>query len=605
MENIRKYFPSIVNNENKVFCENAGGTQIPYQVMNKMKQYIECYNFEIDGTFDEAFCAYILSQNALNFVNLLLGNKNGKLEFGSSTTQLAFNLSSSLPLSFFDHLVISDHLHESMLTYYLPLSNDIQCWYHTDYYTNYNDLFNMITKETTLVILPHVSNVTGTLFDIKYIVDNIKKINSNTKIMVDGVSYLPHRLVDVDYLEVDFYFVSFYKYFASNISTVYIKKYEELENLNHSSVKNRKLQLGTMLQLNLYSLLGLIDYMRDITITNPVTLDITLIQRFYTVIYEKEEKLIKYFYKKIKKYKDICTVIHDYTKDRVCIFALKFVFFSHNYVTLFLNECKVLCKHGTFHSTMLFNDTDTNFVRISLAHYNTVHELDYIFNLFEELYKIVDNRLFIQNMFITTNKQYFHIKNIVFNETFQTKFDELSKDIYYKSDRYRLYSLVFTKTKTIVGNNRFIQSKVYNTTERGNQIRHYQPINIIDNSTFNNIIFEFSKYVFDQCNNYINYVTVHQIRIHTSEDISPVPESIHQDGYSYVCILCVNRVNVEGGEICIYDTIDRKKVYTKTLDVGDMIMFNDRKLLHDVSNIKPIDKTKPAYRDVLVMTTVF
>ena len=64
-------------------------------------------------------------------------------------------------------------------------------------------------------------------------------------------------------------------------------------------------------------------------------------------------------------------------------------------------------------------------------------------------------------------------------------------------------------------------------------------------------------------------------------------------------------MNVEGGEICIYDTIDRKKVYTKTLDVGDMIMFNDRKLLHDVSNIKPIDKTKPAYRDVLVMTTVF
>ena len=111
MENIRKYFPSIVNNENKVFCENAGGTQIPYKVMNKMKEYIECYNFEIDGTFDEAFCANILSQNALNFVNLLLGNKNGKLEFGSSTTQLAFNLSSSLPLSFFDHLVISDHLH--------------------------------------------------------------------------------------------------------------------------------------------------------------------------------------------------------------------------------------------------------------------------------------------------------------------------------------------------------------------------------------------------------------------------------------------------------------------------------------------------------------
>ena len=606
MENIRKWFPSIVKNENKIFCENAGGTQIPYQVINKIKEHIECYNVQIDGTFEEAFAANILAQNARNFVNLLLGNKNGKIEFGSSTTQLALNLSNSLSINIFDHIIVSDYLHESMLTYFLPLSKDVQCWYHTDYVTNYNELFSMITNETTLVILPHVSNVTGTLFDIRYIVDNIKKINPNTKIMVDGVSYLPHRLVDVDYLDVDFYFVSFYKFFAPNISAVYIKNYEELDNLNHSSVENRKLELGTMLQSNLYSLLGLIDYMRDITITNPVTLDITLIQRFYTLIYEKEEKLINYFYKKIKKYKDICTVIHDYTKDSVCIFALKFKFFPHNYVTLFLNECDVLCKHGTFHSRMLFNENDTDFVRISLAHYNTVHELEYIFNLFEELYKIVENHSFISNLFITTNKPYFHLRKIVFTETFQSKFDKLSKDIYYDSDRYRLYSLVFTKTKTIVGNNRFIQSKVYNTTERGNQIRHYQPINLIDDTTFNNIIFQFSKFVFDQSNNYINYVTVHQIRVHANnEDTSPVPEGIHQDGYSYVGILCVNRVNVEGGETCLYDTIACNKFYTKTLDVGDMIMFNDRKVLHDVSNIKPIDKTKPAYRDVLVITTVF
>lgn len=605
MENIRKCFPSIINNENKIFCENAGGTQIPHQVINKMKEHIECYNFQIDGTFEEAFCANILAQNARNFVNLLLGNKNGKIELGSSTTQLAFNLSNSLPLNVFDHLVISDHLHESMLSYFIPLSKDIQCWYHTNYITNYNDLFNLITDKTTLVVLPHVSNVTGTLFDIRYIVENIKKLNPNTKIMVDGVSYLPHRLVDVDYLDVDFYFVSFYKFFASNISAVYIKNYEELDNLNHSSVKNRKLELGTMMQSNLYSLIGLVDYMRDITITNPMTLDITLVQRFYTFIYEKEEKLINYFYKKIKKYKDICTLIHDYTKDSVCIFALKFNSFPHNYVTLFLNECNVLCKHGTFHNSMLFSDKDTDVVRISLAHYNTVHELDYLFNLLEELYKIVDNYSFISNLFITTTKLYYYLKKFAFAENFQNKFEKLSKDIYYNSDRYRLYSLVFTKTKTIVGNNRFIQSKLYNTTERGNQIRHYQPINLIDDVTFNNIIFEFSKFVFDQCNNYINYVTVHQIRVHTSEDISPVPEGIHQDGYSYVGILCVNRVNVEGGETCLYDTIACNKLYTKTLDVGEMIMLNDRKLLHDVSNIKPIDKTKPAYRDVLVITTVF
>jgi len=606
VNNIRKWFPSIIKNENTIFFENAGGTQVPYQVLNKMKEHIECYNFQIDGTFEEAFVANILAQNTRHFVNLLLGNKNGKVEFGSSTTQLAFNLSNSLSLSIFDHLVISDHLHESMLTYFLPLSKDIRCWYHTDFITNYNDLFSLITNETTLVVLPHVSNVTGALFDIRYIVEKIKKINSNTKIMVDGVSYLPHRLVNVEYLDVDFYFVSFYKFFATNISAVYIKNYEELENLNHSSVQNRKLELGTMMQTSLYSLSGLVDYMKAITKnTQMIKVDITLVKRFYTLVYEKENELVQYFFKRIKKYAEICSVIHDYTKDNVCIFALRFNSFSHNYVTLFLNECKVLCKYGTFHSIMLFNKKDTDFVRISLTHYNTIHELEYLFSLFEELYKIVENYSFISNLFITINSHKYCLKEIVLKESFQTKFNYLSKDIYYDSDRYRLYSMVFTKTKTIVGNNRFIQSKVYNTTERGNQIRHYQPINLIDDTIFNNIILTFSKFVFDQCNHYINYITVHQIRVHTSDDISPVPEGIHQDGYSYVGILCVNRVNVDGGETCLYDTIARNKLYTKTLDVGEMIMFNDRKLLHDVSNIKPIDKTRPAYRDVLVITTVF
>lgn len=607
MENIRNCFPSVVKNENKIFCENAGGTQMPHQVINKMKEHIECYNFQIDGKFEEAFRANILSQNARNFVNLLLGNKDGVVEFGSSTTQLVFNLSNSLPLDVFEHLVISDHLHECMVSYFIPLSKYVQYWYHTNYVTNYEELFSLITDKTTLVVLPHVCNVTGTLFDIRYIVDNIRKINPKTKIMVDGVSYLPHRLVDVDFLDVDFYFVSFYKFYASNISAVYIKNYEELDNLNHLNIEKRKLELGSMaLQTNLYSLLGLVDYMGEVTMTNPMPFDITLVHRFYTFMYEKEEELIKHFHERIQEYKNICTMIHDYTKDSVCIFALKFTLFPHDYVTLFLNECNVLCKYGTFQNTMLFHDKDTDVIRISLAHYNTVQELEYIFYLFDELLKIVENHSFISNLFITTTKPYYYLKRIVFAENFQIQFNKLSKDIYYESDGHRLYSLVYTKTKTIVGNNRFIQSKSYNKTQRNNQIRHYQSINLIDDVTFNHIISKFSRFVFDQCNNYINYVTVHQIRVYISEDVSPIPEeSIHQDRYSYVGILCVNRVNVEGGETCLYDNITCNKLYTKTLDVGEMIMFNDRKILHDVSNIKPIDKTKPAYRDVLVITTVF
>ena len=122
MEKIRNYFPSIMKNDNKIFCENAGGTQIPYQVINKMTEHIENYNVQIDGTFEDAFCANIQAQKARNFVNLMINNKKGKIEFGSSTTQLALNLSRCLPIKLFENIIISDFLHESMLSYFIPLS---------------------------------------------------------------------------------------------------------------------------------------------------------------------------------------------------------------------------------------------------------------------------------------------------------------------------------------------------------------------------------------------------------------------------------------------------------------------------------------------------
>lgn len=608
MDSIRRCFPSIVKDESRVFFENAGGTQIPNQVMDKMSEHMHNYNVQIDGIFDEAVAANTRARDVRGFVDVLINNKRGKVEFGSSATQLALNLSNSLPISTFENVVISDFLHGSMITNFLPLCKNIECWYHSDFVSNYAELFGKITEKTTLVILPHASNVTGVVFDIRYIVDNVRKISPNAKVMVDGVSFLPHRMVDVDYLNVDYYFVSFYKFFAPNISAVYVKNYAELDNLNHASIENRKLELGTMMQTSLYSLSGLIEYMKHVTIAKrSVEFDAMLVHRFYTMINEHEEKLIRYFNKRIRKYWDLCTMVKDYTKDSVCIFALKFKSFTHDYVTLFLNECGILCKYGAFHNIMLFKEEDNNggVVRISLVHYNTVHELDCFFRLLDELYKAIEDRSFISSLFRSNNPPTYVTKDVSLTDEFIAKYDHLCKDQYYTSDRDRLYSMIDTTTKAVVGRSRFVQSKMYNNTERGNQIRNYQPINVINDDTFHTILLIFGKFVFEQCNSMIGYMHIHQMRVRANEDVSPVPEGIHQDGYSYVGILCVNRVNVDGGETGLYDNVAGNRVYNKILNAGEFVMFNDRKMFHYVSNIKPIDPSKPAYRDVMVITTVF
>ena len=40
---MKKFFPSLLNNKNFIFCENAGGSQIPNQVTKQVNKFLENY----------------------------------------------------------------------------------------------------------------------------------------------------------------------------------------------------------------------------------------------------------------------------------------------------------------------------------------------------------------------------------------------------------------------------------------------------------------------------------------------------------------------------------------------------------------------------------
>ena len=40
---MKQYFPSLSNNKEFIFCENAGGSQIPKHVINRLKFFLENY----------------------------------------------------------------------------------------------------------------------------------------------------------------------------------------------------------------------------------------------------------------------------------------------------------------------------------------------------------------------------------------------------------------------------------------------------------------------------------------------------------------------------------------------------------------------------------
>lgn len=95
---------------------------------------------------------------------------------------------------------------------------------------------------------------------------------------------------------------------------------------------------------------------------------------------------------------------------------------------------------------------------------------------------------------------------------------------------------------------------------------------------------------------------VHQIRITCDhkESGEPAPEGIHQDGFDYLCVCCINRVSVEGAATQFYDDPDKEPLFSSALQPGDIAYVNDRTVYHYTTPIHPAADS--GYRDVFVIT---
>jgi len=104
-------------------------------------------------------------------------------------------------------------------------------------------------------------------------------------------------------------------------------------------------------------------------------------------------------------------------------------------------------------------------------------------------------------------------------------------------------------------------------------------------------------------------IEIHQMRVLTQEDgrAQASPEGIHQDGYDYIAIVGINRHNIFGGELLVYEMGPKgvghahTPFLTYTLDEGEMIMLDDRRLWHNANSIVADGESKKAYGDWFIL----
>jgi len=72
----------------------------------------------------------------------------------------------------------------------------------------------LLTSQTKLISLAHISNVTGALLDVKTVVEAAKSVGA--KVMLDGAQRAPHGPLDLPALGIDFYVFAGHKAYGPN-----------------------------------------------------------------------------------------------------------------------------------------------------------------------------------------------------------------------------------------------------------------------------------------------------------------------------------------------------------------------------------------------------
>lgn len=193
------------------------------------------------------------------------------------------------------------------------------------------------------------------------------------------------------------------------------------------------------------------------------------------------------------------------------------------------------------------------------------------------------------------------------SDDIKNSFFELEDDVYLKQDyiyRKRRYSTANISKEGLwlwdKSTDAFLQAEKYNPFAGGIS-RVYPPL--LD-PVKEYLAKTWAESLSQHLKNVRYRIGVHQIRIECEKNQVgyPAPEGIHQDGFDYVMVTCVNTHNVVGGNSLLVLAKNHEEIVCDhVLNPGESILFCDKTYAHYASPIMPKLPGK-AYRDVFVTT---
>ena len=400
-EEIKKDFP-ILENKKIVYLDSAATTQKPIQVIKAINEFYKKHNANPHrGAYSLSIEATEVYENTRTKIATFINAKHREeIIFSKNATESLNLIAYSYGLNNLkkhDEIVISIMEHHSNLVPWQKVSkvtgSKLNYMYiNEEFELSNEEIESKITDKTKIVGITQISNVLGTINNVKKIIQYAHK--KGAIVIVDASQSIPHMKIDVQDLDADFLVFSGHKILAPlGIGVLYGKKnllnkmnpflmggdmieYVYEQETTFAPLPN-KFEAGTQ---NVEGVIGLgaaIDYIENIG---------------YDTIQKIEKELVNYAKEKLSKLDFITLYLTPNSENHsgVISFNIKGV---HPHDVASILDSEGVCIRSGNHCAqplMRYLGIDST-CRVSFYIYNTKEDVDKLINALNKSYNIFKN----------------------------------------------------------------------------------------------------------------------------------------------------------------------------------------------------------------------
>lgn len=231
IESIRAEFPSLAvgdNGQARIYLDNPAGTQVPRRVIEAIDHFFRVNNANLGGFFASSLAADEMFYGAYRALADFLGaGSEREIVVGPSMTSLTYTFSRSLGRTFRpgDEVILTRMDHEGNIGPWLAMAEErgmVVRWLPFDHSTwriEPEALDAILSERTRVVALNYASNLTGSINDVRALAAKARA--AGALVYVDAVQLAPHRLIDAPALGCDFLACSAYKFYGPHLGVLW------------------------------------------------------------------------------------------------------------------------------------------------------------------------------------------------------------------------------------------------------------------------------------------------------------------------------------------------------------------------------------------------